>query len=428
MLWLVYLFSGFTAVGRLFDRERSSTRRYLQWTANPLGLMLGKLIHAILTTTALSAIVLCGFLLFLGWPGSDGHNVTLVILAAWLGGLSMTTTLVFVTAVASQIQTGGGALGAILGLPLLLPQLILATRLTTGALHGTPWPMLSRNALVPDSAQRRDQRHRVHPLPVHLARMSNWNALWKFGGILLLAYVIVWGFGTPLQPGLVEASPSGSCPVTPPGIDGGRSTLRDGHRHSRRVHPCAAVRPRLDRDTTHGRGTPWCVRCGSFQPGPLTRTRRLPVYPRIGHPLSRQRLLHRRRWHRLRCLRRWRRRTRGHRTPTRLQLPLPAQHHREHSQSPVACADVVCHVLRHGHRLRRLPRTTPHRRRALGPPRRSSGPHGAGVRIARIGHGIPLGPMDLGRLVGIRPTTQWRARHRPPVHGLPHPPRRHGRR
>ena len=33
-------------------------------------------------------------------------------------------------------------LAAILGLPLLLPQLILATRMTTGALQGTPWSML----------------------------------------------------------------------------------------------------------------------------------------------------------------------------------------------------------------------------------------------------------------------------------------------
>lgn len=42
--------------------------------------------------------------------------------------------------------------------------------------------------------------------------MSNWNVLWKFGGILLLAYVIVAGFGTPLQPGLVEASPDRLVP------------------------------------------------------------------------------------------------------------------------------------------------------------------------------------------------------------------------
>ena len=41
--------------------------------------------------------------------------------------------------------------------------------------------------------------------------MSNWNVLWKFE-ILLLAYVIVAGFGTPLQPGLVEASRTASCP------------------------------------------------------------------------------------------------------------------------------------------------------------------------------------------------------------------------
>ena len=144
MLWLVYLFSGFTAIGRLFDRERSATRRYLQWTVNPLGLILGKLGHAILTTTTLTALVLGTFLLFLGWPeGIDGagHPGGLIG-GTWLGGSSMTTTLVFVTAVASQVKAGGGALGAVLGLPLLLPQLILATRLTRGALDGTPWPML----------------------------------------------------------------------------------------------------------------------------------------------------------------------------------------------------------------------------------------------------------------------------------------------
>lgn len=143
MLWMVYLFSGFTAVGRLFDRERSNARRYLQWTVDPLGLMLGKLAHAIFTTTGLSAVVLCGFLLFLGWPTGDTAKMGIVVFAAWLGGLSMTTTLVFVTAVASQVKAGGSALGAILGLPLLIPQLILATRLTVGALQGTPWSLVA---------------------------------------------------------------------------------------------------------------------------------------------------------------------------------------------------------------------------------------------------------------------------------------------
>ena len=149
MLWLVYLFSGFTAIGRLFDRERTANRRYLQWTVDPLGLMLGKLGHAILTTTALTALVLGTFILFLGWPEgleSAGHPWWLMG-GAWLGGLSMTTTLVFVTAVASQVQAGGGALGAVLGLPLLLPQLILATRLTRGALDGTPVAMLGEMPL-----------------------------------------------------------------------------------------------------------------------------------------------------------------------------------------------------------------------------------------------------------------------------------------
>lgn len=145
MLWLVYLFSGFTAIGRLFDRERSATRRYLLWTVPPMGLMLGKLLHAVLTTTALTGLVLAAFTLFLGWPTGTETKVDagLLLLAAWLGGLSMTTTLVFVTAIASQVRQGSGALGAVLGLPLLLPQLIIATRMTRGALDGTPWAMLA---------------------------------------------------------------------------------------------------------------------------------------------------------------------------------------------------------------------------------------------------------------------------------------------
>lgn len=144
MLWLVYLFSGFTAVGRLFDRERTATRQYLRWTIEPLGLILGKLAHAILTTTGLTALVLATFLLFLGWPSGleQAGKPGLLVLGAWLGGLSVTTTLVFVTAVASQVQSAGAALSAVLGLPLLLPQIILVTRLTRGALLGTPWNTL----------------------------------------------------------------------------------------------------------------------------------------------------------------------------------------------------------------------------------------------------------------------------------------------
>ena len=37
---------------------------------------------------------------------------------------------------------------------------------------------------------------------------GGWNWFWKGGSILLLAYVIVRGFFTPLQPGLVSATPS----------------------------------------------------------------------------------------------------------------------------------------------------------------------------------------------------------------------------
>ncbi len=42
--------------------------------------------------------------------------------------------------------------------------------------------------------------------------MSSWNSLWKWGSVALLAYVIVRGFSTPLQPGLVESSPSRLAP------------------------------------------------------------------------------------------------------------------------------------------------------------------------------------------------------------------------
>ncbi|MAC16900.1 MAG: hypothetical protein CMC97_01175 [Flavobacteriales bacterium] len=42
--------------------------------------------------------------------------------------------------------------------------------------------------------------------------MNSWNSLWKWGGVALLAYVILRGFSTPLQPGFVQASPSRLAP------------------------------------------------------------------------------------------------------------------------------------------------------------------------------------------------------------------------
>ena len=47
---------------------------------------------------------------------------------------------------------------------------------------------------------------------------GSWNWFWKGGSVLLLTYVVVRGFCTPLQPGLVSATPS-QLSVAPQVVD-----------------------------------------------------------------------------------------------------------------------------------------------------------------------------------------------------------------
>ena len=208
------LFSGFTAIGRLFDRERTATRQYLRWTIEPLGLILGKLAHAILTTTGLTALVLATFLLFLGWPSGleQAGKPGLLVLGAWLGGLSVTTTLVLcdrsrlpsaVRRCCVERRTGPSLASSTNHFGDAIDQ-----RSTSRHTLEHPW----RTAPLFGRIERWNQHLGMHSLPLHLARMNSWNSVWKIGGIVLLAYVIVRGFSTPLQPGLVEASPTRLSP------------------------------------------------------------------------------------------------------------------------------------------------------------------------------------------------------------------------
>ena len=218
MLWLVHLFSGFTAIGRLFDRERPTCGDTCSGLRSRSGSCWAKLFHAVLTTTASRPWYSGHFLLF--WGGlkaSKARKAGLLVLGAWLGGLSMTTTLVFVSAVASQVRNGSGALAAVLGLPLAIapthprhpPHARCFVRRTLDHAGGIP--------RLFGGIGRWNSHHRMYSLPLHLAGMKgSWNWFWKGGSVLLLAYVIVRGFCTPLQPGLVSATPSqlsGSAPI-----------------------------------------------------------------------------------------------------------------------------------------------------------------------------------------------------------------------
>ncbi len=137
-LWVVYLFSIFSAAGRLFDREQGPTRRYLQWAVQPRALIGGKLLYAWAMTGAMTLLVFVAFYLFLGVPEGSHISLGALIGAGFWGAFAMSTTVTTVTAIASQTQAGP-AIAAVLGLPLLIPQLILCTRMTRELMAGVPW-------------------------------------------------------------------------------------------------------------------------------------------------------------------------------------------------------------------------------------------------------------------------------------------------
>ena len=136
LFWIIQLFISINAVAKSFLQESRGRMLYFYSIASPRDFVLAKLLFNSLLMLVMSLLSLFLFALFLGSNPIQkaGPFIGLVLLGGW----SLSLVFTFLAAIAAKAQQNA-AIMAVLGFPIIIPQLLLLMRLSNAAFN----PVLS---------------------------------------------------------------------------------------------------------------------------------------------------------------------------------------------------------------------------------------------------------------------------------------------
>jgi heme exporter protein B len=151
LFWVIQLFICINAVAKSFLQESRGRMLYYQVITSPQNFVLSKLLFNSLLMLVMSGLSLLLFTLFLGNPVEKFSTfIGLVFLGGW--GLSLVFS--FLAAIAAKAQQNA-AIMAILGFPLIIPQLIMLMKISNSvfsqsgpAIGGTVLLLMVMNFLI----------------------------------------------------------------------------------------------------------------------------------------------------------------------------------------------------------------------------------------------------------------------------------------
>ena len=142
LFWMVQLFVCVNAVAKSFLQENRGRMLYFYSVSGAKDFILSKLLFNGLLMLTMSILSLGIFMLLLGNPL---HHLFQFIIIACLGGISLSLVFTFLAAIASKAQQQA-ALMAIMGFPIIIPQLLLLMKISKPAfssvVQGGWWKMV----------------------------------------------------------------------------------------------------------------------------------------------------------------------------------------------------------------------------------------------------------------------------------------------
>lgn len=129
LFWVIQLFICINAVAKSFLQESKGRMLYFYSIASPGNFVLAKLMFNSLLMLVMSLLSLFLFSLFLGNPIQKMWQFIGLVL---LGGWSLSLVFTFLAAIAAKAQQNA-AIMAVLGFPIIIPQLLLLMRLSNAA-------------------------------------------------------------------------------------------------------------------------------------------------------------------------------------------------------------------------------------------------------------------------------------------------------
>lgn len=129
LFWMIQLFICINAVAKSFLQESRGRMLYFYSIAGPRDFVLSKLLFNSILMIVMSLVSLVLFQLLLGNPLEHFLTFTGIVC---LGGWSLSLVFTFLAAIAARAQQNA-AMMAILGFPLIIPQILVLMRLSNAA-------------------------------------------------------------------------------------------------------------------------------------------------------------------------------------------------------------------------------------------------------------------------------------------------------
>lgn len=126
LFWIILLFVSVNAVAKSFLQESKNRNIYYYTIHHPRHIILSKLIYNVVLMLLMSLVAYLIFALLLGNPVLNFPKFFLMVVS---GGLSLSLLFTLLSAIASKAG-GNSALIAILGFPIVVPQIIVMSDLT----------------------------------------------------------------------------------------------------------------------------------------------------------------------------------------------------------------------------------------------------------------------------------------------------------
>lgn len=129
LFWVLQLFVCINAVAKSFLQESRGRMLYFFSITGPVNFVLSKLIFNAILMLLMNGLSLTIFTLLLGNPIT---KMSSFIFISFLGGISLSLVFTFLAAIAAKAQQQA-AMMAIMGFPIIIPQLLLLMKISSAA-------------------------------------------------------------------------------------------------------------------------------------------------------------------------------------------------------------------------------------------------------------------------------------------------------
>lgn len=142
LFWVIQLFVCINAIAKSFLQDSKGRMLYFFSIAGPIDYIISKLIFNAILMLLMNLLSLAIFTLLLGNPITKMGEFVLI---SFIGGMSLSLVFTFLAAIAAKAQQQA-ALMAIMGFPIIIPQLLLLMKISSAALSSVVqagwWQML----------------------------------------------------------------------------------------------------------------------------------------------------------------------------------------------------------------------------------------------------------------------------------------------